>query len=91
MRKSDSKLIKDGLLFADTMDGVKAEGGDFIQAIDDGSISEKDIIADLFDLCRGNNIGRRNPQEITIFKSTGTALEDLAAAILALSQIAPTN
>ncbi len=89
MRESDSALIKQGSLFADTMDGVKTEGGDYIQAIKDGQISKNHIIADLFDLCRNRHSGRQNSQEITIFKSTGTALEDLAAATLALSLAKP--
>lgn len=38
--------------------------------------------ADLFDLARGQHRGRGSAEEITLFKSVGTALEDLAAAML---------
>jgi alanine dehydrogenase len=44
------------------------------------------IAADLFGLCRGEHPGRRDTTEITLFKSVGSALEDLAAAQLALSR-----
>lgn len=40
------------------------------------------IAADLYDLCREDHPGRANEQEITMFKSVGVALEDLAAATL---------
>ena len=46
------------------------------------------VVADLFDLCRGTDPGRRGADEITLFKSVGTALEDLAAARLVWSRVA---
>ena len=51
-----------------------------------GVIEEGGIAGDLFDLCRGRAKGRRAAEEITLFKSVGTALEDLAAAALAFLQ-----
>ena len=45
-------------------------------------IAAKDIQGDLFELCRGTAKGRKRKDEITLFKSTGLALEDLAAAVL---------
>jgi len=71
----------------DTRDGVLAEGGDVIQAIAAGAINAADIVGDLFDLTRGHVAGRGDAKEITVFKSTGTALEDLAAAELALQRL----
>jgi ornithine cyclodeaminase len=41
-----------------------------------------DIQGDLSDLCRGKVKGRKRKDEITLFKSVGTAIEDLAAAML---------
>ena len=41
---------------------------------------------DLFELCRGKAKGREAPDEITLFKSVGTAIEDLAAAMLVWQQ-----
>ena len=54
-----------------------------MQPIEAGVIDRGDIVGDLFDLCRGEAPGRRSAEEITLFKSVGTALEDLAAARLA--------
>ena len=48
--------------------------------------SEPTFVGDLFDLCRGEVAGRRADDEITLFKSVGTALEDLAAARLAFAK-----
>ena len=45
-----------------------------------------DIAGDLFDLTRGKRSGRRYYDQITLFKSVGTALEDLAAAKLAFER-----
>jgi ornithine cyclodeaminase len=45
-------------------------------------MTAKDIQGDLFELCRGTAKGRKRKDEITLFKSTGVALEDLAAAML---------
>ena len=47
----------------------------------DGVISRDDIIGDLHDLSSGRVTGRANDEDITYFKSVGTAVEDLAAAI----------
>jgi ornithine cyclodeaminase len=44
-------------------------------------ITEADLAADLFDLAAKRHHGRQNAGEITLFKSVGTAIEDLAAAI----------
>ena len=51
------------------------------------SSSEADIHGDLFDLCRGKAKGRTAAAQITLFKSVGTAIEDLAAAMLVWRRI----
>jgi alanine dehydrogenase len=83
MRESDYDLIMKATLFADTREGALIEGGDYAQAIADGIIIEDHVVADLYTLARQQHAGRKNDQEVTVFKSTGTALEDLAAGILA--------
>ena len=62
--------------------GHLSEAGDLLQARDEGKFDFANVQGDLFDLCRGTVKGRGNPQEITLFKSCGTALEDLATAIM---------
>jgi ornithine cyclodeaminase len=70
-------------VYVDTRAGALAEAGDIIQAIDDGSITEADIRGELRDLVTGACAVRSSGEAITLFKSVGTAIEDLAAAELA--------
>lgn len=91
MRETDSTVIAMASVFADTREGVLSEGGDIVHAIREGAFDASDIQADLFDLARGHHRGRRSDDEITVFKSVGAALEDLAAAILAYEAAAPAH
>ena len=81
MRETDDELVKLASLFCDTRTGALKEGGDLAIPIARGVISSDDILADLHELTRGGHPGRTSPEEITYFKSVGTALEDLAGAI----------
>lgn len=69
--------------FVDTRAGAMVEAGDIVKPLASGALTEADIVADLYELTRGVDQGRRSAEEITLFKSVGAALEDLAAAILA--------
>ena len=69
-------------VFVDTHDGALAEAGDLLQARDEGKFDFSEVKGDLAALCQGKIRGRQNGQEITLFKSCGTALEDLAAAVM---------
>ncbi|MBZ9602520.1 ornithine cyclodeaminase family protein [Phyllobacterium chamaecytisi] len=82
MRESDDECVKRARVFVDTKDGALKEGGDIVQPIKAGVVNESHVIGDLFDLTRGTIKGRQSPNEITLFKSVGAALEDLAAGIL---------
>ena len=88
MREADDRVIQRAQIFVDTRAGALAEAGDIVQPIDAGLLEADDIAGDLFELCRGERNGRQAPAEITVFKSVGTALEDLAAAELLLARIA---
>ncbi len=83
MRESDDTAIRRARVFVDTRDGALAEAGDIVQPIESGLLDRDDVAGDLFDLTRGERAGRRFYDQITLFKSVGTALEDLAAAELA--------
>ena len=82
MRETDDEAVKRASLFCDTRGGALKEGGDYAQPLASGLIHESDIQADLFDLARGKHRGRASSKEITMFKSVGAAIEDLAAAIV---------
>ena len=87
MRESDDELIKRAEIFVDTRDGCLSEGGDIVQPIKAGLLSPGEIKADLYELCRGEHPGRQTDEAITMFKSVGAALEDLAGAILAYQSV----
>ena len=69
-------------LFADIRESVLKEGGDFVQPMRAGLLAPEAIEADLFDLCRAQVTLTREPNDITFYKSTGSAIFDLAAAAL---------
>jgi ornithine cyclodeaminase len=83
MRESDDEAVRRSCLFVDTRAGALKEGGDLVQPIEAGVISKGDIRAELADLAHARHPGRTSREEITLFKSVGAALEDLAGAILA--------
>ena len=84
MRESDDAAVTRASIFVDTRAGALREAGDIVQPIAAGLIGEAAIRADLFDLCRGLHPGRTDASEVTLFKSVGTALEDLVAAAFAM-------
>lgn len=81
MRETDDALVSISTVFADTRDGVLAEAGDLLIPIANGSFSREGIAAELAELARGDHPGRSSGNEITLFKSVGASLEDLAGAI----------
>jgi ornithine cyclodeaminase len=81
MREADDDAIGRASVYVDTRAGALKEAGDIVQPVAGGLLLEE-TIADLFDLAAGKVAGRRSPDEITLFKSVGTAIEDLAAAAL---------
>ncbi len=81
MRECDDDAVRRSRVFVDT-DAALAEGGDIIQPLQAGVIARDAIAGTLFSLCRGEVPGRRDASEITLFKSVGSAIEDLAAATL---------
>jgi ornithine cyclodeaminase/alanine dehydrogenase-like protein (mu-crystallin family) len=82
MREVDGAAVAIANVFVDTREGALSEGGDLIQAIDEGAFKAGDVQAELTELVTGAHAGRAGADDITLFKSCGTALEDLAAAIM---------
>jgi ornithine cyclodeaminase len=87
MREADDDAIRRSRVYVDTRAGATKEAGDIVQPLASGVLNEGDIQGDLFDLCRGTAAGRSRDDEITLFKSVGTALEDLAAAQLTVERV----
>ena len=80
MREADDEVIAKSSIFLDNFQGGLKESGDIFQPLQSGILKEEDIKADLFQLCANEKKGRIEAEEITLFKSVGHALEDLAAA-----------
>ena len=85
MREVDDETVRRARIFVDTRAGAGSEAGDLVDPISRGIIGEDAILADLFELVRGAG-GRETAEEVTLFKSVGTAVEDLAAAEMVLEQ-----
>ncbi len=85
MREADGETIARAQIFIDTLGGARAEAGDLIQAAAEGKFDWGQVCADLADLASGRHAGRRDEDEITLFKSVGAAIEDLAAARLVMA------
>jgi ornithine cyclodeaminase len=81
MREADDQAVKRSRIFVDTRAGAK-EAGDIVAPMKKKIIDAKAIKGDLFDLARGKVKGRTSASQITLFKSVGSAIEDLAAAML---------
>lgn len=79
MREVDDRALQRSQVYVDTK-AAKSEGGDVALALRSGALAESAVRGDLFDLCARPPV--RDPEAITLFKSVGTALEDLAAAML---------
>jgi alanine dehydrogenase len=82
MREADDEVMKMARIYVDMRSAALREAGDIVDPVRRGVISATDIQGDLFDLCVGTGQLRTSAQEITVFKSVGLALEDLAAASL---------
>jgi len=83
MREADDEAVRRASVFVDTRAGAMVEAGDIAAPLANGTLTPDGVKADFYDLTRGQHPGRRSRDEITLFKSVGAALEDLAAAALA--------
>ena len=80
MRESDDEAVARARVYVDT-EAATHEGGDIAQPLASGALLRTQIAGDLAELAQGRVAGRSFQNQITLFKSTGTALEDLAAAV----------
>ena len=84
-RESDDDVVLRSRIFVDTFHGALHEGGDVVDPLTRGVIGRERIAGELADLTAGRVPGRITNDEITMFKSVGTAIEDLAAARLVVT------
>jgi len=81
MRETDDDVVRRARMWVDTREGAMREAGDLVQPLKAGVIEESKIEGDLYELARGTAPLHRSDDDITMFKSVGAAIEDLAAAI----------
>lgn len=79
-RELDSATVAASSLFVDRVESVINESGDYLHALSEGLVGPEHIRAELGEVLTGMKPGRRSEEEITLFKSLGLGVEDLAAA-----------
>lgn len=87
-READDEVIRRSTIYADSREGALHETGELAIPIASGLLDPKDVQADLVELCKANKLARKNEEEITLFKSAGLAIEDLAAALMVYEAVA---
>jgi ornithine cyclodeaminase/alanine dehydrogenase-like protein (mu-crystallin family) len=80
MTELDTATIADSAFFVDRRESAEAEAGDYRAALDSGAIGPDHIRAELGEVLIGAAPGRSSDDELTVFRSLGLAVEDLAAA-----------
>ena len=83
-READAPTLQRARVIVDTYEAARSEAGDILLPVREGAIPSDHVAADLCDLLRGCKQGRLSAEDITVFKSVGCALEDLATAELLL-------
>lgn len=79
-RELDSTTIRRALLVVDNRQAAMAEAGDILIPIQEGIITENHIHAELGQIIAGQAAGRTSTEQITLFKSVGLAIQDVATA-----------
>lgn len=79
-REVDDEVIRRATIFVDSRDAAVHECGDLVIPLGSGLITEDDIQADLFELCRGEHPGRQDQNQITLYENGGGGHLDLMTA-----------
>jgi alanine dehydrogenase len=95
LREIDGATLKRAKVVVDSREAIMAECGDILLALNEKSISEADIHGEIGEVLAGGKTGRSSASEITLYKSVGIAIQDVATAQLvyrkALEQNVGTN
>lgn len=90
-REVDNETVRRSRVVVDTYEGALTEAGDLLVPLRDGTIGREHILADLHELASGKKQLRTRPEDITLFKSVGCALEDLVTAKLIFDRARDAN
>lgn len=85
MQEIDERTVQRALVVVDSRKAALSEAGDLIVPLQDGSITAHHIAAELGEIVAGSHPGRTTASQITFFKSVGVAVQDAAAASIALA------
>ena len=91
MREADDTAIKMSTVFVDARETTVGVVGEITIPLGNGTITEADIAADLFDLCSGDHTGRTDRDEVTLYKNGGGGHLDLMTARLLLEALESHN
>ena len=86
MRELTSDLLAQCRIVVDTVEGATTEAGEIVAAMADGTLPASPSLTRLCDIASGSARGRRSHDEITLFKSLGMAIEDVACASIAVDR-----
>ena len=87
MREADDDTVRRARVYVDVRASAPKGSGDIAIPLKNKTLKLSDIAGDLYELCRGKAKGRKRKDEITLFKSVGNAVEDLAAAVLVYGKL----
>ncbi|MDQ6713562.1 MAG: ornithine cyclodeaminase family protein [Candidatus Dormibacteraeota bacterium] len=90
-REIDTATMVAARLIVDRRESALAESGDLLIAIQEGAVTDDHVQAELGEVIIGKNPGRRSPTELTLFKSLGIAVEDVASAAYLLRRARETG
>lgn len=85
-RELDTLTIKKSKIIVDQIEASLKEYGEILIPINEGKINSNHIYGELGEIVTGKKVGRQNDKEITVFKSGGLAIQDIAIANLAFSK-----
>ena len=80
IRELDTEAVVRSRMFVDLREGAIAQAGEFQMARDEGAIDESHILGEIGEVALGSVEGRTGPDDITLYKSLGLVVQDLASA-----------
>lgn len=86
-RECDTATVTRAHVYVDSLANNLAEAGELLIPMAEQAFTEQNIIGELADICRGSCTARQNDEQITLFKSVGTAISDLVAAHYVFQQL----
>lgn len=82
MREMGGDTVKRSTVIVDSLDAINGECGDILLAIEEGSITPDHVRGEIGEVLAGTKPGRTSDDEVTMYKSVGIAVQDVAAASL---------